>query len=40
MVLADGRAFELEGRPKRWKSVLMRQAPYGTDFQGAMFEVA
>lgn len=30
-------AFERESMPRHWKSWVMRQCPYGTDFTGAVF---
>lgn len=39
MTTRDGNVYEVEGKPRAWKSALMRRAPYGTDVTGARFEV-
>jgi hypothetical protein len=37
VVLADGRRFDFTRAtmPRHWKSWVMQQCPYGTNFQGA-----
>lgn len=39
ITLADGttRSMQVRKMPRHWKSVLMRQLPYGTDVTGATF---
>jgi hypothetical protein len=42
VILADGTRhdFERAKMPRHWKSWVMQQMPYGTDFYGCRFERA
>lgn len=42
ITLRDGteHSFEVEAMPRHWKSWVMRQMPWGTDFHGAEFSHA
>lgn len=42
ITLRDGteHRFETNAMPRHWKSWVMRQMPYGTDFLGAQFSQA